>query len=129
MRLLLDTHVLLWLLGDRARLRPDTIELLAGDSCALMLSAASAWEIALKQSNGKLELPDVAEVLLPIALSESGITPLPIELADVLGVRALPFIHRDPFDRLIIAQARRHGLTLVTRDARIMRYDLDVMQV
>lgn len=127
MRYLLDTHVVLWLLTDPSRLGSATTEKLASFSEHLSVSAASAWEMAIKQSIGKLSLPGPAESWLPGVFDELGFDLLPITADDALAVRALPWHHRDPFDRLLVAQARRRGLTLVSHDARLAAYGVEVL--
>ncbi|WP_327353330.1 type II toxin-antitoxin system VapC family toxin [Streptomyces sp. NBC_01304] len=124
MRLLLDTHVVLWWLDDSPELGDDIKELLDTEP-AVYLSAVSPWEIAIKQSLGKLEGPDdLAE-----RARDSQFTALPITAGH--GVRAgrLPQHHRDQFDRLLVAQVQIEGMTLVTRDKWIPHYDVRVMQV
>lgn len=122
MRLLLDTHVILWWLGDSDELSDQVKDLLDTEPSA-HLSAVSAWEIAIKQSLGKLDGPDdLAE-----RVRDSQFTTLPITAGH--GVRAgrLPALHRDPFDRILVAQAQIEGMTIVTRDKWIPRYDVPVM--
>lgn len=124
MRLLLDTHVVIWWLTDSAELAPDVKELLDTEP-AVYVSAVSPWEIALKQAVGKLHGPeDLAE-----RVRDSQFNPLPVTAGH--GVRAgrLPAHHRDPFDRVLVAQAQIEGMTLVTRDQYIPRYDVRVMTV
>ncbi|MFF2540111.1 type II toxin-antitoxin system VapC family toxin [Streptomyces cyaneofuscatus] len=124
MRLLLDTHVILWWLGDSDELSDQVKDLLDTEP-SVHLSAVSAWEIAIKQSLGKLDGPDdLAE-----RVRDSQFTALPITAGH--GVRAgrLPALHRDPFDRILIAQAQIEGMTIVTRDQRIPQYDVPVMAV
>ncbi len=124
MRLLLDTHVVLWWLADSAELSGEIKNLLDTEP-AVYVSAVSPWEIAIKQSLGKLTGPeDLAE-----RVRDSQFTSLPITAGH--GVRAgrLPQHHRDPFDRLLVAQAQIEGLTLVTRDKWIEQYDVQVMSV
>ncbi len=121
MHLLLDTHVLLWTLLEPARLRSEVIALIASPSNQVSASAASLWEIAIKQSLGKLELPGHAEVWLPMACQRVGIALMPISPADALAVRKLPWHHRDPFDRVLVAQVSA-GLTLVTHDEALRPY-------
>jgi PIN domain nuclease of toxin-antitoxin system len=128
-KLLLDTHVLLWLRNEPEKLDAAIVKLLMEPVHDLFVSAASAWEIAIKQSNGKLVLPSPAEEWFPDALAGSGLEALPITVDDALAVRALPWHHRDPFDRLLVAQALRRGLTLVTRDPRLAEYGVRVMGV
>ncbi|WNM29764.1 type II toxin-antitoxin system VapC family toxin [Streptomyces sp. Li-HN-5-11] len=124
MRLLLDTHVVLWWLGDSAELSGGIKDLLDTEP-AVYVSAVSPWEIAIKQSLGKLEGPqDLAE-----RVRDSQFTGLPVTAGH--GVRAgrLPAHHRDPFDRILVAQAQIEGMTLVTRDKWIPQYDVPVMPV
>ena len=129
MSYLLDTHVVLWLLTDPTRLGSAKVEQLASFSERLSVSAASAWEMAIKQSNGKLALPGPAESWLPGVFDEFGFDLLPITVDDALAVRALPWHHRDPFDRLLVAQAKRRGMTLVTRDPRLAEYGVAMLGV
>ncbi|PCG83643.1 PIN domain nuclease [Streptomyces sp. WZ.A104] len=124
MRLLLDTHVILWWLGDSDELSDQVKELLDTEP-SVHLSAVSAWEITIKQSLGKLDGPDdLAE-----RTRDSQFTALPITAGH--GVRAgrLPSLHRDPFDRILVAQAQIEGMTIVTRDKWIPQYDVAVMAV
>lgn len=124
MRLLLDTHVVLWWLDDSAELSGEIKDLLDTEP-AVYVSAVSPWEIAIKQSLGKLEgLEDLAE-----RVRDSQFLDLPITAGH--GVRAgrLPALHRDPFDRILVAQAQIEGMTLVTRDKWIPQYDVRVMTV
>jgi PIN domain nuclease of toxin-antitoxin system len=90
-------------------------------------SAASAWEIAIKQSLGKLDLDRPAERWLSRVLERTGIEALPVELGAALRLRALPWHHRDPFDRLLVAHALESGLTIATRDPRFAKYGVAVI--
>ncbi|MCH6160701.1 type II toxin-antitoxin system VapC family toxin [Streptomyces marispadix] len=124
MRLLLDTHVLLWWLDDSPELSDETKELLRTEP-SVHVSAISPWEIAIKQSLGKIRGPeDLAE-----RARDSQFTPLPVGAGH--GVRAgkLPPHHRDPFDRVLIAQAQIEGMTLVTRDKWMQQYDVQILPV
>lgn len=118
MRLLLDTHALLWWLSADPTLSPTATEAIADGTNTVFVSAASAWEMAIKRSLGKLTYPDE----LAEALAACGFQTLPISLAHALAAGALPRHHDDPFDRILIAQAQIEGLLLVTRDERIRRY-------
>lgn len=127
MRLLADSHVLLW-----ALLRPDELDrqaakALAAASNDVLVSAASLWEIAIKAGRGKLRLPGPPAKWLPEAMDRTGIETLPIEGAHALAAGALPPHHRDPFDRMIAAQALAEGLTVVTRDPRFAPYGVRVL--
>lgn len=126
MRLLLDTHVLLWALIEPERLAPAIADRLRDPGNELLVSAVTAWEVAIKQSLGKLVLPGPADVWLPEACQRSAIDWLPVEPADALAVGRLPWHHRDPFDRLLIAQVRG-GITLVTHDRAVEPYGVPVL--
>jgi PIN domain nuclease of toxin-antitoxin system len=120
-RLLLDTNALLWALVSPARLGAArrAIEDPAND---VFVSAASAWEIAIKLSLGKLDAPPDAATWLPVQLAARRFTPLPIGLEHALSVEALPPHHRDPFDRLLVAQAIVERLTIVSGDPQLRNY-------
>lgn len=126
MRLLLDTHVLLWALLDPSRLDPRVAQALRDPAHELLASAASAWEIAIKQSLGKLVLPGPADAWLPEACLRTGIDWLAVQPEHALAVGRLPWHHRDPFDRLLAVQAST-GLVLVTHDRAFEPYGLVVM--
>ncbi len=122
MRLLPDTHALLWLLGEDERLSPRADRLLSGAGGDVLLSAGVVWEVAIKRSIGKLDAPDdFARQMLG-----AGVTPLPItvEHADLAG--SLPWHHRDPFDRLLVAQASIEKAVLVSGDPRLRAYGVRV---
>lgn len=117
MRLLLDTQVMLWwLLGDR-RLRPETREMMATNAC--LVSVASIWEVAIKHRIGKLPIDPISFRDHSLAV---GAALLAIEDSHAIETASLPDIHEDPFDRLIIAQARIEALTAVSCDARWSEY-------
>ena len=118
--LLLDTHVLLWWLDDPASLQAPPRRLIADPRTRVFVSAAVAWEITIKRQLGKLEAPDDLEA----ALEEERFQHLPIAVRHALAVAELPAIHGDPFDRIQIAQARLEGLTIVTGDGTVPRYDV-----
>lgn len=118
--LLVDIHVLLWTLDDTDRLRTETRRTLANPDNEVFVSAATAWEISIKASIGKLRTPSD----LKAQLRRMRFATLPVTLEDVLAVRDLPLLHRDPFDRMLIVQASNHGLTLVTNDVQIEQYDV-----
>jgi PIN domain nuclease of toxin-antitoxin system len=118
-RLLLDTHALLWWLDDDARLDRAAADAIA-EAEFVAVSAASAWEIGIKQSIGKLAGPDD----LRAELATNGFAELPVSVTHALAAGALPPHHSDPFDRMLVAQARLEGLTLVTRDDRLADYGI-----
>lgn len=123
-RLLLDTHVWLWWQAGDPRLGALTRQLMKRAS-EVRFSAASAWEIAIKVGVGKLTLPADADI--DAELSHSGFLALAVELAHAEDVRTLPPLHRDPFDRLLVSQARVEGLTLVTADRQLAQYGITVV--
>ena len=123
-RLLLDTHVWLWWQADDPRLGAQTRRLLQRAS-EVRFSAASAWEIAIKVSIGKLTLPANADIAAE--LTRTGFLALSVELAHAEEVRNLPRLHSDPFDRLLVAQSRVEGLALVTADRALEAYDIAVV--
>lgn len=122
MRILLDTHVLLWAVLDDPRL--SIAQRQAIDAGEIYLSAASVWEIGIKRALGKLEVPDE---IFRIA-QDAGCRPLPISWVHAETAAALPPHHSDPFDRMLIAQARCEGLNLLSTDMRIAAYDVDLIR-
>ena len=123
MRLLLDTHILLWWLANSASLSDRARELIADPDNAVFVSAVSLWEIRLKQSLGKLQLPSDFEERLAGESFES----LPLLAAHAREVASLPWHHRDPFDRMLIAQARVAELALLTADETAALYGDSVL--
>ena len=121
MSLLLDTHVLLWAAGEPERLPRSTLEMLEDPAVAVTFSAASIWEVAIKNGLGRPDF-SVDPRVLRRGLLEHGYVELPVTGAHAAAVDVLPDIHRDPFDRLLIAQAHAEGLTLLTADSVIGRY-------
>ena len=126
MRFLLDTHCWLWLQTEPERFSRSLEDVLADPSSDLYLSAASAWEIGIKHAAGRLALPEPPAVYVAESMRRSGATGLPITHIHVLAAAALPLHHRDPFDRVLVAQAQVEGLTLVTADAALQRYDVSL---
>jgi PIN domain nuclease of toxin-antitoxin system len=122
--LLLDTHVILWWLTDDLALS-DEVKTRLDDEPGVYVSPASLWEVTIKQSIGKLSEPiDVAE-----EIRDSGFRELPITFHHAIAAGRLPLIHRDPFDRMLVAQAQCEGLTLASRDPHIQRYDIALLPV
>jgi PIN domain nuclease of toxin-antitoxin system len=127
-KLLLDTHVFLWLLDEPERL--DEHSHVLGDArTELILSAVSSWEIAIKYKLGKLGLPEPPEHYVPDRWRALGATPLAIEHAHALAVASLPRLHGDPFDRLLVAQATLLGLTILTADPAVAQYPAPTLLV
>ncbi len=125
MRLLLDTHVFLWWIGDSDKLSQPAREVLADSANDAFLSTASAWEMAIKIRIGKLSLSEDLDRFLPAQLGRNAIRVIPIGLSHAMHVRRLPLHHRDPFDRMLVAQAQLEEMTLLTADRWIRRYDVE----
>ena len=123
MRLLLDTHVLLWWLADDPLLGEAAREGISAPDSSVFVSAASAWEISIKQALGKLEAPSDLVRQIEVHRFE----PLPITVSHAYAAGALPRHHDDPFDRVLVAQARAEGLILVTRDPRMGLYGVGTL--
>ena len=124
MRVLLDTHVLLWWLADDDCLSPQERQEISEPHNMVYVSAASIWEIAIKRKLGKLEIPDSWFE----AIAEEPFRRLPITWEHAVHAGSLPEVHRDPFDRLLIAQALDEDLTVLTRDKIFGRYGVSVLQ-
>jgi len=124
MRLLLDAHVLLWATDLSDRLRPETRDAIADPESEVFVSIATIWELSIKSNIGKLRLPpEFFDYLEP-----DGFQLLPVSLDHVRHFETLPLHHRDPFDRILVAQSACDGLTLVTRDPKICLYGIDILQ-
>ncbi len=127
MRLLLDTHALLWFLAGESRLSPHARRVIADPDNEVLVSIGSLWEITIKASIGKLTLEKPFEQLIPSQLEAERIEVLPIEMHHLATLRGLLFHHRDPFDRLIIVQAIAEGTSVVSRDAAFSEYGVRVL--
>jgi PIN domain nuclease of toxin-antitoxin system len=127
MNLLLDTCTFLWVLSGASELSPRAAGLYRDPDNAVFLSSASAWEIAIKFARGQLKLPERPERYVPDARAARGIAPLSIEEESALHVTRLPLLHRDPFDRMLVAQAIVHGLTILSPDPLISQYPVRTM--
>lgn len=127
MRLLLDTHAFLWWVTDDDRLSERATDLIADGTNDVYLSAASVWEIAIKAGLGRLRLPEDARSFTPSQLERNAFQALPVHLSHAVAVIALPDLHRDPFDRMLVAQAMSEGLTIVSGDPRIAPYAVSVV--
>lgn len=128
MRYLLDTHVMIWVLQEPAQLSAGVRDLLAEEDTEVLVSAASLWEAAIKQSIGKMKLPALASEWLPYALERMRIDVLDMKGRHALTAGSLPRLHGDPFDRMLVAQAVTEKLTLVTRDKAIRRYEVETLE-
>ncbi len=130
MRLLLDTHCWLWMQVSPERIGSNALDQLTDPENALFLSSASSWEIAIKWALGKLPLPQTPEEYVPRCLERQGVLGLPVQHRHALHTASLPPHHRDPFDRLLVAQAQLERLTLVTADKKLAAYEgFDLLQV
>jgi PIN domain nuclease of toxin-antitoxin system len=125
---LLDTHAFLWLHTDRARLG-EHLALVEDPRTERLLSAASSWEIAIKHRLGRLPLPEPPQRYVPSRMRAIGAVGVPIEHGHALAVAALQPLHRDPFDRLLVAQARALDVPLLTADAVLARYPVRTLLV
>ena len=122
MRLLLDTCTFLWIVGGAKELSSRAREAFVAPTNEAFLSAASAWEIAVKHRLGRLPLPEAPDQFVPSQREAHGIEPLPVDEESALHVARLPDLHRDPFDRLLVAQAIVGGLVLLTPDDDVRQY-------
>lgn len=125
MNILLDSHALLWALSDPGRMLPQAVDTIRDSDNAVFFSHASVWELELKAAKGKLHLPgdwlQVAKL--------TGFEEVELDLASLIASTRLPWHHQDPFDRVLIAQARNTGFTLATRDGFAPLYDVPVLPV
>lgn len=128
MRILLDTHILLWALGDRSRLGDAILSAIESEENDVLFSAASIWEIAIKASRGKADF-GVSPTEIADAALGAGFTELPIRSRAACRVADLPLLHRDPFDRILIAQALEEPAVLYTADAQLTAYSELVKRV
>lgn len=126
MKLLLDTHVLLWWLGNNRRLTAKARRTIADPGAMIHVSAVSLWEAAIKRALGRLRF-ESAELL--DAISTGGFQALPITARHALAAGDLPRHHEDPFDRMLVAQAQAEGLTLVTHDSALEAYSVPMLTV
>lgn len=120
-RLLLDTHTLLWWLSDHPALSMSARDDIADPTNEPLVSTASLWEIAIKRSLGKITTPDD----LPDHIVEASLDWLPLNAAHAWQVGTLPFHHRDPFDRILVAQAAVENIPIITNDTRLSAYDIE----
>ena len=127
MKAILDTHALLWLVDSPEKLPEKVISLCENENNELFISIASFWELSIKISIGKIQLGDDALTALKQWCYKNSVTILPISISHCNQIQTLPFHHRDPFDRLIIAQAICEQLTAITIDEQFLKYDIDVV--
>jgi PIN domain nuclease of toxin-antitoxin system len=127
LKFLIDTHCWLWWLSEPERLNATARRRIANRRNAVFFSAGSAWEIAIKAALGKLRLPEPAADYVPSRVSGQGMVPLPINQRHALHLEKLPLHHRDPFDRILIAQAQTEGLPVLTADSHFQSYDVKIL--
>ena len=120
---IVDTHVMLWWADSEDRLTPEARLVMGAGRNELFFSIASVWELNIKMSKKQVELPDSIDVMLQRARCKL----LPIAYEHAEAIKELPHLHRDPFDRMLIAQAKVTGMTLLTRDEKIHKYDVPVI--
>jgi PIN domain nuclease of toxin-antitoxin system len=127
MKALLDTHVFLWWITDDGRISKHARAIIQDTKNELYLSAASAWEIAIKAALGRIRVHEDLNLFMTQQMNKNGIAALPINVNHALGVYTLPDLHRDPFDRLLVAQAKQEGMPIITADEWIKRYDVETI--
>ena len=123
-KFLLDTHIFLWMVADPEELSTKVSDIVKEKANALYLSAASGWEIALLWQLKRIELPDEPQRFVPEAMQKYAVIPLPIGFQTAISSAMLPLIHRDPFDRIIIAEAIREKMIVLTKDRTFKEYGL-----
>jgi PIN domain nuclease of toxin-antitoxin system len=124
---LLDTHTWLWWNGSPDKLSPRVKAIIEDTNNQIFFSIASAWEIAIKVSIGKLGLPEAAATYIPQRLADNSFTALAIQLPHILIAGDLPLLHRDPFDRILVAQAKHERLVILSIDHLIAQYQIPVI--
>jgi len=126
-KLLLDTHIFLWAISEPERLSPRVQEIIKDARNEVLLSIASAWEIVVKSSRGKLDVPRPAMAFVQRQLGRHRVALLPLRLSHLSALERLPWHHRDPFDRMLLAQCSEEGASLVTVDTQLGRYGVDIL--
>lgn len=127
MRILLDTCEFLWLVTGDAKLSPQTISAVRDPQNEVFLSVVSFWEISLKHGLGKLPLPGPPVQFIPLQRDKHLIAALSLDEAAVAQLNGLPRLHRDPFDRMLVCQAKAHSLTLASSDPAVRKYPVDLL--
>ena len=127
MKALLDTHAFLWWITDNPMLSSHVCKIISDGRNELFFSAASGWEIAIKAQLGRIKIPDKPEIFISEQMIANAIQSLPIQISHAFHVYNLPSHHRDPFDRMLIAQAQLEGLPILTNDPQISRYPVKVI--
>lgn len=127
MRLLLDTHAFLWWVTASPEFSRRARDLVADSTNEIFFSAASGWELAIKAGLGRVRLPEDPERFIPTQVAANAFEVLPVHLRHALQVFALPALHRDPFDRMLVAQAIVEGMAILSSDPLIARYPVEVV--
>ena len=127
MKVLLDTHTFLWWVDDSPRLSNSVKEVIANPENTIFFSVVSAWEIVIKQGIGKLALPEPAEMYIPSRLKSNRFSVLTINLSHILQIASLPSLHKDPFDRLLIAQSQIESFPILSVDQLVSQYPVSVI--
>lgn len=128
MKLLVDAQCWLWMLTAPERFSAETRAIIEAPENELFLSAASAWEIAIKHVLGKLRLPAEPEKIAPALMAETAVAPLPVHVNHALRVAGLPHHRHDPFDRLLVAQAQLEGMPILMADPQFASYDVELVR-
>ena len=127
MKYLLDTHTFLWWNLDDPQLSAHAREIIVNGGNKIFLSAASAWEIAIKTAKGRLVLPEEPAQYLAARMSQHHFQALPVQISHAVHVYDLPNHHADPFDRLLVAQCKLEGMPLISKDEDIKKYDVEII--
>ncbi len=127
MKALLDTHTFLWWITDNPKLSSRVRKIIGDGKNELFLSAASGWEIAIKAQLGRIKIPNKPEIFISEQMVINAIQGLPIQISHAVHVYNLPTHHRDPFDRMLVAQAQLEGLPILTNDPQISQYTVKVI--
>lgn len=125
--MLLDTHVFLWWVDDSPKLSERSRDIIADEHNEILFSVVSAWEIVIKVGVGKLSLTDPPDTFIPEQLSQNDMEILPMSLDHALRVHELPDHHKDPFDRLLVAQSLVEGIPVISADPGVSRYPVEVI--
>ncbi len=127
MKLLIDTHIFLWLNSEPEKLSQKILTTCENPENQLYLSLISPWEIQIKQQLGKLKLESPLSKLIETQVNENNLIILPIKIEHIVELNNLPYIHKDPFDRMLIAQAKIESMTIVTADNKIKDYNIETI--
>jgi PIN domain nuclease of toxin-antitoxin system len=127
MKVLLDTHAFIWWSTNDPQLSQTARDTIADPSNTILFSVVNAWEIIIKQGTGKLTLPEPATTYIPSRIAANQFVTMPVNLSHILQVASLPDLHRDPFDRLLIAQSQTEQIPIITIDRYVVQYPIDVI--